>query len=915
MTRKVLLSTLLAACICMRPVSAFNTTSQAGAGAAQTAPAVVDRALVERFAAASDADRDAMIAQHAEILSPPFVTALSALGSAHRNDGDLPVAEGAFSAILHIGRHHNQPRSEISGILGLASVEGSRSELLKSLRYAEEGLALSTSAGFASGRQTALNYLNIVKRRLGDLDGALKDATQSEALARDAGDRLVLARALNNKGNTYLDLGQAADAIAAQTEALRLKEQSGADPTDLSTTLTNIGNVYATQGDYALASDYYLRALAQIERSGRADMVTSVYNNLGQLYSSTFDYTKARMYLDKAIALAERIPDAARVATALYIVATIDRDEGHLDAAEAAQRRALALREETRDRLGIVESLTEIASLLDARGRSAEGLPYGERAIALAAESRLANQLWKAQLVTGIVHLSLGHETEARALYAASIKTLEALRLTAAGGTRAQQHLMTERLGPYYALAALDIKTGQPFAALAGADRARARALTDLIASGRVPSNRLTTADRDEERRLTAGVLTAVAALENEARRPGADARSIAPFDAQLAAARNAREEFLEALYTRIPEVRFARGDTPALTRERLLATLTPGTGIVSFVLGEGQAWAFLVTRGPAGPNVRPFKLTMTSNQVAELAETFAGQIASRDLSFAPTARKLYDTLFGSFDGALANITSLVIAPDGPLWRVPFQALRTPRNRFLIEERPISYTPSLTALAALEDRRRSRTPLTPFLVALGDPAIASAAEAGSGPGNAQRGSAVARLPEAAREVRAIGGLYGTAKSAVLVDTAASERAIRELVSHASVLHVATHGFLENTNPMYSHLMLAPSGADASRDHTSDGRLEAWEVLDMDIRANVAVLSACQSAGGAGFGEGVVGLSWSLFAAGASTAPTRIYSCQNCTQNMRPGFPSTAMPTRRADEIRCSTRDRQCLWML
>lgn len=218
---------------------------------------------------------------------------------------------------------------------------------------------------------------------------------------------------------------------------------------------------------------------------------------------------------------------------------------------------------------------------------------------------------------------------------------------------------------------------------------------------------------------------------------------------------------------------------------------------------------------------------------------------------------------------ALSNVTSLVIAPDGPLWRVPFQALRTPRNRFLIEERPISYTPSLTALAALEDRRRARTPLTPFLVALGDPAIASAT--GSGLGNAQRGSAVVRLPEAAREVRAIGNLYGAAKSAVLVDTAASERAIRELVSHASVLHVATHGFLENTNPMYSHLMLAPSGPDASRDHTTDGRLEAWEVLDMDIRANVAVLSACQSAGGAGFGEGVVGLSWSLFAAGASTA--------------------------------------------
>jgi len=89
------------------------------------------------------------------------------------------------------------------------------------------------------------------------------------------------------------------------------------------------------------------------------------------------------------------------------------------------------------------------------------------------------------------------------------------------------------------------------------------------------------------------------------------------------------------------------------------------------------------------------------------------------------------------------------------------------------------------------------------------------------------------------------------------------------VRHASVLHIATHGVLDDNNPMYSHLKLA---AGAIEDTNTDGRLEAWELLDLEINADIAVLSACQTASGAiGGGEGVVGLSWALFAAGASTA--------------------------------------------
>ncbi|MBP8274632.1 MAG: CHAT domain-containing protein, partial [Acidobacteria bacterium] len=334
------------------------------------------------------------------------------------------------------------------------------------------------------------------------------------------------------------------------------------------------------------------------------------------------------------------------------------------------------------------------------------------------------------------------------------------------------------------------------------------------------------------------------------------------------------RDAYLGELYNAQPELKFARGNTPELTRERLAAVLTPGTAIVTFVFEHRHAWVYVATRGADGaPRVTTMALTLPSGQLISLAERFAEQIAARDLGFADNARALYDGLLGDADSLLAGVSHVIVIPDGPLWQVPFQALRTPRGKFMIEEHAVSYTPSIAALSALDARRERRSAAAPYLLALGDPDTAiSTPPATPGAASARGGSQ--RLPEAAREVRSLGQLYGASKSAIFVAADARESILREQVARASVLHVATHGVLDDRNPMYSHLLLSPgdkSGKIDPGEHTTDGRLEAWEVLDMGITADLAVLSACKTArGGNAWGEGVIGLSWSLFASGAST---------------------------------------------
>jgi CHAT domain-containing protein len=82
-----------------------------------------------------------------------------------------------------------------------------------------------------------------------------------------------------------------------------------------------------------------------------------------------------------------------------------------------------------------------------------------------------------------------------------------------------------------------------------------------------------------------------------------------------------------------------------------------------------------------------------------------------------------------------------------------------------------------------------------------------------------------------------------------------------------ILHLAAHGVLNDASPMYSHIVLAQGTTDG----TEDGLLETWELMTLDLNADMVVLSACEMAwGSVRPGEGMVGLSWGFFVAGSPT---------------------------------------------
>jgi CHAT domain-containing protein len=129
---------------------------------------------------------------------------------------------------------------------------------------------------------------------------------------------------------------------------------------------------------------------------------------------------------------------------------------------------------------------------------------------------------------------------------------------------------------------------------------------------------------------------------------------------------------------------------------------------------------------------------------------------------------------------------------------------------------------------------------------------------------------------------------------VLVGRAADEKSFKALAPDYATIHLATHGVLDNRNPLYSHLLLTKTDGDVE----NDGSLEAREIMNMRLNADLAVLSACETGNGRiSPGEGVIGMSWAFFVAGTRSmvvSQWRVNSAST-SQLMKTFYQSLAEP--------------------
>jgi CHAT domain-containing protein len=398
------------------------------------------------------------------------------------------------------------------------------------------------------------------------------------------------------------------------------------------------------------------------------------------------------------------------------------------------------------------------------------------------------------------------------------------------------------------------------------AQRAKARTLLELLQNGRINVTKSASpAEREKERQLNRKIVSLNRQITDEKLKDRPDVKRLAEIEAQLKKARLEFESFQTTLYAAHPELKVQRGEIrPVSFDDASLLIPDSKTALLDFIVTDGNVHLFVLTKGaPAQPTLNTYTINIERKALAEKVERYRRRMENRDYDFQALSKELYVLLIKPAEKQLQNKTNLIISPDNVLWDLPFQVLLSPELRYLIEVAAISYAPSLSVLREMQlAGKKKQPPARASLLALGNPALGTRSKELAK--FVKMDAELQPLPEAAAQVRALGRLYGPRLSKVFTGPAAREEVVKRQSAHYRILHLATHGILNDVSPMYSHVMLSQKPGKSDE----DGLLEAWEMMSLDLDADLVVLTACDTARGrVGAGEGMIGMSWALFVAG------------------------------------------------
>jgi CHAT domain-containing protein/tetratricopeptide (TPR) repeat protein len=774
----------------------------------------------------------------------------------------LNYLEKSLAIFEEAGEKREQARALAA--MGDAYENDRRREL--AVQYYTKSLALSQEVGDKQLTARIFNGLGQTHSALGDHETGMSFYEKARALSEELNDRETLSNVLNNIAAYHIAHGRYAEGLEYLQKSIKIMEGlgAGADRHSLALKLQNIGLIYRRQGQLDQALVYARKTLAIFEEIDDKFGVANLHNNIGVIYKCQGLYEQALEWFQKARQGFEALKATPGVARSLNNIGDTYRLQGRYDAALEALQQGLELREQNRDRGGMMLSLNNLGRLYQDQNKYAAMLDAGRRAEKLAADLNSREDQWPAQERIGRALFALGQPAEARESFLGAIATVESLRRDVAGGEQQQQSFLENRLSPWLGMVELLVSQQKYAEALSFAEQSKARVLLDALQTGRTDLRKSWSEEEqqaEEQQRLR--LVTLNTQLTTEIRRDKPDPARVAELKGAVEKARLEYEDFETRLYVAHPELRLQRGEAPVIKSEELAALLPDqSSALLEYVVSEDKTYLFVVTNRNKDADVRVYTLPVKRDELSKQTEAFRQQLARRDLGFRTAAVKLYDLLLKPAEAQLRGRSNLVITPDSTLWDLPFQTLINSANHFMIEDAAIAYAPSLTVLREMTKRRRIEaahaTPAT--LLALGNPVIGS--DTLKRAALTLRDSKLDPLPEAEQEVKALGRLYGASRSKVYIGAEAREDRVKTEASGAKILHFATHGILNNASPMYSHLALAEGSA------AEDGLLEAWELMQLNLHADLAVLSACETARGRiGAGEGMIGFSWAMFMAG------------------------------------------------
>ena len=293
-------------------------------------------------------------------------------------------------------------------------------------------------------------------------------------------------------------------------------------------------------------------------------------------------------------------------------------------------------------------------------------------------------------------------------------------------------------------------------------------------------------------------------------------------------------------------------------------------TTFFAYSLGKERSYVFVLSENGLKIFVAPARKTL-QQQVAEYRKV----ISDKDNHDFSLGHVLFKELV--LPGLAKNTKKIIFVPDDILNLLPFETLISDSGttRWLVQDHPIAYVPSLSSLREL-NRRKSASRMRPHkdLLAFGDPFYGANEEdrRNTSPDIFQdfySNSAVNffRLKYSGLEIQKIEAAFKPSRTDTFQRQEATEDRLKaEPLTDYRIIHFATHGLIDDKKPARSSIILA-----LDQNPGEDGFLQMREIFNLRMNADLVTLSACQTGLGQFIrGEGIEGLSRAFFYAGASS---------------------------------------------
>ncbi len=688
-------------------------------------------------------------------------------------------------------------------------------------------------------------------------------------------------RCLNNLGLYYWKIDNYSSALSVYEKSLTIA-QAEANTIDKADSLHNIGIIWLFLGNFEKAIEYLTDAYnldqtlaSKANLASDLNIIGTALIKRGMISDSQDEYFKALEYFKKSLALAKEAKDTRRAINVLNNIGSVKSHLRYyseaLDYFNTALEEALKIGD--RNSLGMI--FNNIGIVHANMGNYEESTRYYEKAINLALGIKGGDILWEAYLEKANSLRDQNRDDEALADYENSIRVIEEIRANVVQEELKATYLGSgKRMDAYQNMIDLLSRIGIDHSdktyevrAFNYLEKAKARAFLDSLEVSEVNISQgidLRLANQEKE------IMRETSQLYTKLLLPSLGYEEKASIAAQIKNYEERQDALKREIRTTSPAYANLKYPEVITYDEAKNSLVDKDTTFFAYSLGKERSYVFVL--GQKGLKVfeAPPRKTL-QQQVTEYRKV----VSDKDNHDFSLGRSLFEELV--LPGLDKDTKRIVFVPDDILNLLPFETLVSDKGtaRWLVQDHPVSYVPSLSSLRELNRRRStSRTRPHKDLLAFGDPFYgANEDERGNSPHDIFQdfysNSTINffRLKYSGLEVQKIAAAFKPSRRDMFLRRDATEDRLKaEPLTDYRIIHFATHGLIDDKKPARSSIILA-----LDRDPAEDGFLQMREIFNLRMNADLVTLSACQTGLGQFIrGEGIEGLSRAFFYAGASS---------------------------------------------